>query len=77
MFPSDGQCHKVFLPMDATPVTCTTSANAADKTECDWRWNKANVQSTGGGFNVRNGPTDAEQNLRRISRWRNRPIPRN
>jgi len=38
--------HRVFLPMDSTAVHGD-----------NWRWNKANVQSVGGGFTVqRNGP---------------------
>lgn len=38
----DGK-HKVFLPMDDTLVTGSPP---------NWRWNKANVQSVGGGFTV-------------------------
>ena len=38
----DGR-HRVFLPMDDTIVTGTPP---------NWRWNKANVQSVGGGFTI-------------------------
>ena len=40
--------HRVFLDMDSTPVKCTAHAG------CDWRWNKAAVQSVGGAFTVQN-----------------------
>ena len=44
--------HRVFLDMDSTPVKCTAHAG------CDWRWNKAAVQSVGGAFTVQNQATD-------------------
>lgn len=46
----DGGRHRVFLSQDTTLVKCN-----ADGSECDWRWNKANVQSVGGGVVVPNG----------------------
>jgi hypothetical protein len=45
----DNGRHRVFLPQDTSPVKCN-----ADGSSCDWRWNKANVQSVGGGFVVPN-----------------------
>lgn len=51
----DGK-HRVFLPMDDSIVQGSPP---------DWRWNKANVQSVGGGFTVHSDPTpQAEGQLR-------------
>jgi hypothetical protein len=42
--------HRVFLPQDTSKVVCNKTGGA-----CNWKWNKANVQSVGGGFVVQNG----------------------
>jgi hypothetical protein len=47
---ADTHEHRVFLPQDATSVKCDAASG-----RCDWRWNKANVQSVGGGVVVPNG----------------------
>ena len=49
----DGR-HRVFLPMDDTKVTGSPPS---------WRWNKANVQSVGGGFTIH---SDASATVRLI-----------
>ena len=52
---ADTNEHRVFLPQDATPVRCNGDATGGHGIECNWRWNKANVQSVGGGVIVPNG----------------------
>ena len=44
--PADGR-HRVFLPMDDTLVKAVKKGSPPN-----WRWNKANVQSVGGGFAI-------------------------
>lgn len=46
--PIENGRHHVFLPQDTGPVRCNQDGT------CDWRWNKANVQSVGGGIVVPN-----------------------